>query len=244
MKYLNYRVNNIRKRMRAKEIYKSNKTISSQDYDSWSELSNNNPISENSDEFFDIKIYDDFSMNQINPKYYLDQVQHYKAKYQEVLFENEKLKQEILNLRNHEAEQRNNLKSINEYFKMICNQTNYLSTKIKDMETLQNYSNELISEKSKYEALDKSVCVFVNDLNESLNCPIKFDRVDDPVITPWGVTYDRLWIEQHLKKNKIDPVTKQRLILKNLIPNYTVKNLLEKVKKFEKRLDDDSKIIT
>lgn len=220
--------------METKEASILNRTIKSKNYDSLSELSAINPISEDSDEHLKIKNYDDFCLDEINPKYYIDKVQYHKARYQEVQFENEKLRQEILILRNNEAEQRNNFESIKEYFKMICNHTSYLTTKIQSLESHQNYSNELISEKFKCETLEKSIQGFVNDLNESLNCPIKFDKIDDPVVTPGGVTYDRLWIEQYLKKNKIDPVTKQKLNIKNLMPNYTVKNLLEKLKKFEK----------
>ena len=72
---------------------------------------------------------------------------------------------------------------------------------------------------------------FVTEVNETLYCPISQDLITDPVCTPNGVCYEKLWIERYLKTDKKDPITKERMKIKNLVPNLTLKNILSILKK-------------
>jgi STIP1 homology and U-box containing protein 1 len=46
----------------------------------------------------------------------------------------------------------------------------------------------------------------------------------DPVITPSGVSYERISILRHLKASPFDPLTREPLGEKQLIPNVALKN--------------------
>jgi STIP1 family protein 1 len=57
---------------------------------------------------------------------------------------------------------------------------------------------------------------------------ISFEIMHDPVITPSGITYDRHDIEQHLHRvGRFDPVTRQDLTIDQLIPNLSMKEVIE-----------------
>lgn len=57
---------------------------------------------------------------------------------------------------------------------------------------------------------------------------ISFELMVDPVITPSGITYDRYDIEQHLQRvGRFDPVTRQELSIDQLIPNLSMKEVIE-----------------
>lgn len=57
---------------------------------------------------------------------------------------------------------------------------------------------------------------------------ISFELMHDPVITPSGITYDRYDIEQHLQRvGRFDPVTRQELTIEQLIPNLSMKEVIE-----------------
>ena len=57
---------------------------------------------------------------------------------------------------------------------------------------------------------------------------ISFEIMHDPVITPSGITYDRSDIEQHLHRvGRFDPVTRQDLSIDQLIPNLSMKEVIE-----------------
>jgi len=57
---------------------------------------------------------------------------------------------------------------------------------------------------------------------------ISFELMSDPVITPSGITYDRRDIEQHLQRvGHFDPITRQELTIDQLIPNLSVKEIIE-----------------
>ncbi len=62
---------------------------------------------------------------------------------------------------------------------------------------------------------------------ESFFCPISQEVMKDPVITPYGVSYDRQSILSWLKKNNTCPITKNILSEKDLITNYALKNTIE-----------------
>ncbi|CAG0913644.1 unnamed protein product [Notodromas monacha] len=57
---------------------------------------------------------------------------------------------------------------------------------------------------------------------------ISFDLLRDPVITPSGITYDRKDIEEHLMRvGHFDPVTRAPLTQDQLIPNLSMKEVVD-----------------
>lgn len=53
---------------------------------------------------------------------------------------------------------------------------------------------------------------------------ISFEIMHDPVITPSGVSYERISILRHLHVSPFDPLTREPLSEKQLIPNVALKN--------------------
>jgi hypothetical protein len=88
----------------------------------------------------------------------------------------------------------------------------------------------LNKERGNFYELQSKIRNFISDINDTLNCPISQDLIKDPVCTPNGVCYEKMWIEKYLKKDKKDPMTKQRLRVKNLVPNRALKNILSILK--------------
>lgn len=57
---------------------------------------------------------------------------------------------------------------------------------------------------------------------------ISFEIMHDPVITPSGITYDRKDIEEHLQRvGHFDPVTRTPLTADQLIPNLSLKEVID-----------------
>jgi len=54
--------------------------------------------------------------------------------------------------------------------------------------------------------------------------PITFEVMHDPVITPTGVSYERVSLLKHIKASGCDPLTRQPLKADQLIPNVALKN--------------------
>jgi hypothetical protein len=48
----------------------------------------------------------------------------------------------------------------------------------------------------------------------------------DPVMAADGISYERLNIEDWFEKHDSSPMSNEKLENKNLIPNYTLKNLI------------------
>ena len=65
------------------------------------------------------------------------------------------------------------------------------------------------------------------DIPQNYLCPISYQIMTDPVITPYGISYDRESIENWLKINKMDPIAHKKLDKNMLIPNYALKSLIE-----------------
>lgn len=53
---------------------------------------------------------------------------------------------------------------------------------------------------------------------------ITFEIMHDPVVAPSGISYDRTSILRHLKVSPFDPLTREPLNEKQLIPNVALKN--------------------
>ncbi|XP_071488397.1 E3 ubiquitin-protein ligase CHIP-like [Diadema antillarum] len=66
------------------------------------------------------------------------------------------------------------------------------------------------------------------DVPDYLCGKISFELMREPVITPSGITYDRKDIEEHLQRvGHFDPVTRIKLTQDQLIPNLTMKEVID-----------------
>ena len=70
---------------------------------------------------------------------------------------------------------------------------------------------------------------------ESFICPIYQTLMEDPVITPYGTTYERAAILSWLKKHNNDPLTKKKLTKEMLIPNYALRSAIQEFKESLKK---------
>ena len=68
------------------------------------------------------------------------------------------------------------------------------------------------------------------DGKESFVCPINQTLMEDPVITPYGTTYERSAILNWLKKSKTDPLTKKKLTADMLITNFALRDAIQEYK--------------
>ena len=66
-----------------------------------------------------------------------------------------------------------------------------------------------------------------DDIPQIYLCPISYQIMTDPVITPYGISYDRKSIEKWLNVSKIDPIAHKILDKNMLIPNYALKTIIE-----------------
>lgn len=88
---------------------------------------------------------------------------------------------------------------------------------------LTNNMSELIGEKEIF--IDYNV---IQNFTPSIICPVSHEIMADPVITEYGNTYDRYYIEKWLTENDTDPLS-GTLISKTVYPNVYVRN---KVKEY------------
>ena len=70
-----------------------------------------------------------------------------------------------------------------------------------------------------------------DDPKELYCCPISGEIMEDPVITPSGITYDRKSIERWLLNKGVDPISKRPLRRDQLIPNRALKDSILEYKK-------------
>ncbi|CAI5440479.1 unnamed protein product [Caenorhabditis angaria] len=67
------------------------------------------------------------------------------------------------------------------------------------------------------------------EIPEMLCGKITLELMKDPVIVPSGITYDREEIVQHLRRiGHFDPFTRKPLVESEIIPNYALKEVIEK----------------
>jgi STIP1 family protein 1 len=55
-------------------------------------------------------------------------------------------------------------------------------------------------------------------------CPITLDLFQDPVVTPYGHTYERSAILAHLERTPVDPLTNNPLTPDQLIEHVDMRN--------------------
>ncbi|ETB60446.1 hypothetical protein YYC_02729 [Plasmodium yoelii 17X] len=57
-----------------------------------------------------------------------------------------------------------------------------------------------------------------------LCCKISMCLMNEPVITPSGMTYDKIFLYEHVKHNgSFDPVSREQFSIREVIPNYAIK---------------------
>lgn len=137
--------------------------------------------------------------------------------------------------------------------KRICQEIelqSYLNRLIKDdmenriakLKLEDNVNEDLIKEKSQeteQECEDNmtelnNLFAKVDDKRRKRDVPdflcgkISFEILTDPVITPSGITYERKDIEEHLQRvGHFDPVTRVKLTQDQLIPNFSMKEVVD-----------------
>lgn len=110
--------------------------------------------------------------------------------------------------------------------------------RIKDNETDSETRNERIQE------VEEKCTSYINELNslfakvddrrrkrevpDYLCGKISFEILQEPVITPSGITYDKKDLEEHLQRvGHFDPVTRVKLTQDQLIPNFAMKEVVD-----------------
>ncbi|XP_028143806.1 E3 ubiquitin-protein ligase CHIP [Diabrotica virgifera virgifera] len=100
------------------------------------------------------------------------------------------------------------------------------------------------SAREKIEHIQISCDNYINDLNhlfikvddrrrkrevpDYLCGKISFEILQEPVITPSGITYDKKDLEEHLQRvGHFDPVTRVKLTQDQLIPNFAMKEVVD-----------------
>ena len=66
-----------------------------------------------------------------------------------------------------------------------------------------------------------------SEIPKEFICPITLSIMRDPVMMPDGHNYERSAIEKALQASPLSPLTKQPLNMKDAIPNYDLKSLIE-----------------
>ena len=106
----------------------------------------------------------------------------------------------------------------------------------KEEDQKEDQKEEKNNEKEKpINNLDKSSTLTTNyeddiEGKDSFICPINQTLMEDPVITPYGTTYERAAILNWLKKNNTDPLTKKKLSKDMLITNYALRSAIQEYK--------------
>jgi STIP1 family protein 1 len=59
--------------------------------------------------------------------------------------------------------------------------------------------------------------------------------MENPVITPYGHSFERKAIVEVINRNGKCPITRKKLGIKDLIPNYSLKTAIENYKKTTKK---------
>ncbi len=68
----------------------------------------------------------------------------------------------------------------------------------------------------------------MSEIPKEFLCPITLTIMKDPVIMPDGQTYEREAIAKALKASPFSPLTKKPLKMKDAVPNYALKSMIEK----------------
>ena len=101
--------------------------------------------------------------------------------------------------------------------------------KLKDQNKLKANIIDNTNDKNYIRA--NSITDFYNtEMKKEFICPITQNIMEEPVITPFGTTYEKSAIIDWIKKNKTDFQTKKDLTEDMLVPNYILKVEINKYK--------------
>lgn len=90
-------------------------------------------------------------------------------------------------------------------------------------ESCENYLNELNQLFAKIDDRRRK-----REVPDYLCGKISFEILQEPVITPSGITYDKKDLEEHLQRvGHFDPVTRVKLTQDQLIPNFAMKEVVD-----------------
>ncbi|ANQ05780.1 Erythrocyte membrane protein [Plasmodium coatneyi] len=96
----------------------------------------------------------------------------------------------------------------------LLNQIGYISNEEKCLRTQQteNLFKEVLNSFQK------------KQIPDYLCCKISMCLMNEPVITPSGMTYDKIFLYEHVKHNgSFDPVSREQFSMREVIPNYAIK---------------------
>ncbi|XP_050299193.1 E3 ubiquitin-protein ligase CHIP [Anthonomus grandis grandis] len=103
-------------------------------------------------------------------------------------------------------------------------ESNNRKEKIEEIESkCDSYLNELNSLFQKVDERRRK-----REVPDYLCGKISFEILQEPVITPSGITYDKRDLEEHLQRvGHFDPVTRVKLTTDQLIPNFAMKEVVD-----------------
>ena len=127
--------------------------------------------------------------------------------------------------------------------KKTTNEGNEVNENDKEDEKKENVilkekkENKIVEEKETIKTSNKNLITATddNEVIESMICPINQTIMNDPVVTPYGITYERTAIEDWLKKNDTDPIAKKHLTKDMLVTNYALKSVIKDYMKQESK---------
>lgn len=198
---------------------------------SWSDFSLNDPLSSDSEDSVSIKKYD-ISLDACDPNLYTDKINYYKEAYEKELERNKALEEEISLLKGEKYDISEKYDKIHKTLEKILSNTNFLGMGLNKIKEKGNLQEQLDTQRKWCRYINHHFKKCMDEIETVLLCPIKYDRITDPVTTPSGVTYDKVWLEHYLRNNRSDPITKESLTVQKLRPNIAVRNIIQIVKKY------------
>jgi len=94
-------------------------------------------------------------------------------------------------------------------------------------EKIKNLTNDIINNKKDLDNLKNKLL----RISDNLKCPISQNIINEPVITPSGITYEKEEIIRWLIGSDVDPVSRQYFSLDQLVPNLAIKNIIHEFNK-------------
>ena len=79
--------------------------------------------------------------------------------------------------------------------------------------------------------------------NDALICPITQCIMTDPVKAPDGHSYERAAIIEALRRNGLSPMTRQRMRVDQLVPDYTLKSIIDRFVNVTEPVSDPDTIV-
>lgn len=83
--------------------------------------------------------------------------------------------------------------------------TENLSLKIKEMDEREKKRRRILIKRTQINEINTKL----KEISCNLECPISYLLINDLVVTPFGITYERKELLNWLSKNEVDPLTKK-----------------------------------